>query len=243
MNAEVLGFLDKREVLDFTGIEDDKRLLLARDLKKFGHLLNTIQDQNKMKAYSTTLEFESDISARFIENLIAKLVLHKTFICEMTLTYLMAAFESFLKEYFTVLLSQNSVLIKSSKKQIAYEELVAFTTMEEIKEHIASKEIDKVIAEGIDDFQRFCKEKFSLEMHDEIPCWGDLREAWFRRNVVVHNRSETDEKYCLKTKMPRLGVKLNTDGEYIEKLSIVLRESALLLNKTLCEKLNLVDKV
>ena len=42
-----------------------------------------------------------------------------------------------------------------------------------------------------------------------------IREACYRRHIIVHNKGITDKKYCEKIPNSAIGARLSTDSEYV----------------------------
>lgn len=150
-------------------------------------------------------------------------VIRERYFSEMVLIYLLTFWETFLKEYLkrAVLLKQD--LLKTQKK-ISHEEILNFNSMESLLTFIAEKEISPVINEGIDEIEKYFLNHFNLDLKKAFQKWEIINEAYHRRNIIVHNKSRTDKKYCQKTNYPKFGIQIITDMKYDLSLTEVILE-------------------
>lgn len=160
---------------------------------------------------------------------------HKTFLTEMTLTYLISYQEAFIKDYlFEILISRKSML--KSGANITYKELLNYNSMKALKEALAQKEVDGV--GSIDKTCDYFSKRFNIEL-SEFTNWTWLREATYRRNLIVHNQGNTNELYCSKTGFKLKGKNLETDIDYVVKSGETIMEFILYVHSAVLKKLRL----
>jgi len=77
--------------------------------------------------------------------------------------------------------------------------------------------IDKIV--NVDNLHSFMIRKFEVDISD-FSEWGDFKEAFYRRHVIVHKHGTYDEKYQKKVGCHAsiIETKVKTDFDYIEKL-------------------------
>ncbi len=156
---------------------------------------------------------------------IGKLNLQRREFYNMVHMTLFAYFEAFNKDFLLkVYLLKPELLLKSSKalekgekdKSLDYRTLIDLTNYEEIIFHIANKQVDNYGRFDIDDLNEEFKKKFKFDIGKDLDVWEDLRENYYRRNVVVHNKGLISELYNDKMgKNERIGSKLRTNPKYI----------------------------
>jgi len=83
--------------------------------------------------------------------------------------------------------------------------------------YVNNLDLLKPLEGNIDDVAEKIKKDFNLDV-SQFNQFETIREASNRRNIVIHNRSITDEHYCGKIMGAQIGVKLSTDFKYIETL-------------------------
>jgi hypothetical protein len=108
--------------------------------------------------------------------------------------------------------------------------------MKELIRHLATTKADRVLDENIDKITAKLREGFNFDV-SQFKQFKILREASYRRNIVVHNGGITDKDYCQKIPEARIGVKLSTDFRYIETLTIVIGQFIDQLDKHFSRKM------
>ncbi|MFX1344264.1 MAG: hypothetical protein ACFFBC_14425 [Promethearchaeota archaeon] len=139
---------------------------------------------------------------------------------KMVLMSLFGLFEAFNKDFFTSLLSVKSECMKTKDKKLNYEEILSHNSFEELHHFIALQETDMFGRNDIDYLAKFLKKKFKIEIISEFKDWEKLRESYYRRNVVVHNRSKVSNDYINKINNygpTDLNKELKVTYEYIEQ--------------------------
>jgi len=117
----------------------------------------------------------------------------------MTLVYLLTLLEGFNKKFFFNLFCYKTEMMKSNKK-ITYEELLEFNSIKAIQKYIAKEITDNYgNIDKIDDEISF---KFNFSLSEEFEHWESLREVYYRRNIIIHNRSTISKIYLKKMNLP-----------------------------------------
>lgn len=164
---------------------------------------------------------------------------YKEFLAEMTLSYLVSYQEAFIKEYLrTVLTSRKSIL--KSKKQLSYREVCAFRSIKSLISYVAQKEVDVLGYGSVDDLADYFKDRFNLVFED-FTNWPALREASYRRNLILHNGGVTNDTYCTKTGYKKKNQHLRTDVDYVKNVSEPMLEFIPFLHDQMTRKLKLVS--
>jgi len=142
---------------------------------------------------------------------------YRRFLPEMALTYLVALQEAFVKEYLKlVLLFQKFLpLLLSSDKKITYAEALDHPSITSLRKEIAQREVDELARISVDNMADYLKKRFHCSLEHDFADWAKVREASYRRNLIVHNRGITNKLYCEKTGHKKLGETLTTDATYV----------------------------
>lgn len=137
---------------------------------------------------------------------------------DMTLTHTITLFEDFLNDFFKFVFLINSDCLKS-EKTLTYEEILSFKSIEDLKEHLAYDTADNLLDENIDDLAKSVKQRFSIDLlHSKD--FMIIREASYRRNIIVHNRSTVDRTYHYRIPTSKIGTRLHTSFLYMETLFV-----------------------
>jgi hypothetical protein len=116
----------------------------------------------------------------------------------MSLVYLVAEFESFLRKILETTFLKKPEILASSQKTITVEKLVKFKDIAGARQHIIEKETSYIPSLDIEEMGKYIEQKFSMEIFhfDE---WTKFKERFYRRNILIHNSGMVDHHYRLKT--------------------------------------------
>lgn len=142
---------------------------------------------------------------------------------DMSLVYLVAVFENFLKRILVDSFSKKPEALITCQKSLNYEDILKLNDLNEIKESIIEKETAAIVNEDIGEISKYFKQRFSLDI-SSFPQWTEFKERFYRRNVIVHNSGKPNERYRLKTGYKGKTRRLRVTKEYINE-SIVLFEA------------------
>jgi hypothetical protein len=115
----------------------------------------------------------------------------------MTLVYLLALFESFNKKFFQTLLINKPELMKSKKRTINYEKLVDFNSLKELYKYLAEEITNKLGYKDVDKLKDYISKHYNVSLNKEFRKWENLRDNYYRRNIVVHNNGRIS-KLCIR---------------------------------------------
>jgi hypothetical protein len=159
------------------------------------------------------------------------------FIREMSLVYLISSFESFLGKVLTAIFSNRPETLRSSKKILTYEEAFEVNTIEELTNKLIDKEVNSIISKDIEEvIEKDLRERFQLGLadHHNDSDWKGLKEAFYRRHIVIHSNCYPDFKYKIKTgyngKLARLSIEksyLTHSLATFERCSLTIRDLVL----------------
>lgn len=148
----------------------------------------------------------------------------RSMLAEMTVVYLMAKFEDFTKTYLRTLLAAKSYLMKS-KKPLTYEEVLSYPTMEDLAAGLAKRDTEELGRGSIDDLNQHFGNRFNLDL-SACEAWETVREAHYRRNIIVHNAGRKNEIYLAQT-LSKARSQMQTDMVYCVHTSRRLEPSNL----------------
>jgi len=143
-------------------------------------------------------------------------IMYPHYLYDMTLTHAIAILEAFLHDFLAAIFTQRSKTLKS-EHTASYKEILSFPSMRALTDYLADTRVEKILSEDIDKVAGKLQELFSIDIarfHD----FNVIREAFYRRHVVVHNKGITDKKYCEKIPNSQVDVKLSTNYKYLATL-------------------------
>lgn len=138
---------------------------------------------------------------------------------KMSLIYLFSLFEAFNKDFFQTLFKYKPELMKSKKKQINYDTILKFSDINELHEYITQKEVNQYGYFDIDAIAQILMDKFKINLKEELKYWEQLRENYYRRNLIVHNDGKISSVYLKKFELSDkdLNKELKCDDTYLEE--------------------------
>lgn len=107
--------------------------------------------------------------------------------------------------------------MKTKSKKLDYETLLNFTDIDQLHEYIANEEVDKFGHLDIDKLSKFLAESFKINLEEDFEHWRELRENYYRRNILVHNDGKISSIYLNKLGLSEeeLNKELTTDKFYL----------------------------
>jgi len=168
---------------------------------------------------------------------IARPLRHESLVGEMALVYLISIQEAFLKDYMKEILRANTQMLMS-RKQMSHEDICSHSSFEALLDTLARREVDELSHGGVDDFADAYERRFHLRF-SAFQEWQALREASFRRNIVIHNRGRANETYRAKVGIVNSGKALLTDTKYIRRIAKLLKRFFSFVHKNVSRKFEL----
>ena len=97
------------------------------------------------------------------------------------------------------------------------------------------KEVDWYGRNGIDKIAKRLKSRFGIDLTSNFPKWEKFREAYFFRNIIVHNSGIIDRILCeqLDYDLSQIGENLDINTEYIENIYSIIRECLIFIRNGL----------
>ncbi len=214
-----------------------KNKLNGREIEKLSAVLNKMivwpTDKPDKKSLYT------EISDKGLDFILFTLISfkQKVFLAEMTLSYLITFQEGFIKDYLMSIFIHRKSILKSSKK-ITYEEILSFRSVKSLTSFMAQKEVESLGYGSIDDIKEKISKKFKIDISG-FKKWKNIREANYRRNIIIHNKAITNDTYCKKTGYKKSNHHIDTSVAYISKTTNVLLQFFDFFHLSFCKKLQL----
>lgn len=191
-------------------------------------VLNEIKEYESSKGektwiFKTEKDYQTEVQRYLIPFLVAvyRPFRYPDLLYPMALTHAVAIFESFLSDFLVAIFTERPNTLKSNNT-VTYEEILSFSSRKELIEALAINRAEKIINDNnIDDVVKLLRDLFSVDL-SKANNFDILREASYRRNIIIHNGGVTDKKYCERIPNSQIGARLSTDFQYIETLFIAI---------------------
>jgi hypothetical protein len=144
-------------------------------------------------------------------------IMYPRYLYDMALTHAITILEAFLHDFLAAIFRQRPKTLQSAN-MASYEEILSFSSMSALIEHLADIRAKKILSDNnIDGVADELQRRFTIDI-SICSGFNIIRDAFYRRHVVVHNKGITDKKYCEKIINSQVGVRLSTDYEYLATL-------------------------
>jgi hypothetical protein len=162
-------------------------------------------------------------------------LMYPEYLYDMALTHAIAILEAFLSDFLSAIFTERPETLKS-ENTASYEEILSFQSMKSLTKHLATTRVKKIMSDNIDDVAEEIQKMFSIDISRGND-FNVIREAFYRRHVVVHNKGIADKKYCEKIPNSQVGVKLSTNYEYLATLFAAIGQLVDYLDKHFSRKM------
>jgi len=162
-------------------------------------------------------------------------IMYPEYLYDMALTHAIAILEAFLGDFLVAIFTQRPKTLKS-ENTASYEEILSFQSMKALTNHLAITRVKKILSDNIDDVTDELQKLFSIDI-SRCNEFNVIREAFYRRHVVVHNKGIADKKYCEKMPNSQVNVKLSTNYEYLATLFAAIGQLVDYLDKHFSRKM------
>jgi hypothetical protein len=146
------------------------------------------------------------------------------FIRDMSLVYLIAAYESFLEKILSILFERRPETLKSTRKGLTTEELIMCKDIGTAIRRISEREVELVIHQDVEETRMYFKDRLGVDLR-QFTNWREFSERFYRRNIIVHNSGMTNEIYRRKAGYKGKDKRMDVSQAYLTE-SIQLFESA-----------------
>lgn len=165
-----------------------------------------------------------------------KPIRYPEYLHNMALTHAIAILEAFLGDFLVATFTHRPKTFKSGHTA-SYEEILSFPSIKALTEHLADTRTKKILSDNnIDGVADELQNLFAINI-SSFNDFNVIREAFYRRHVVVHNKGITDKKYCEKIPNSQVGVKLSTNYEYLANLFAAIGQLIDYLDKHFSRKM------
>lgn len=172
-------------------------ILDQRGKKELAKYLSFLKNTTRKNFRAGTLNFTNRKLVNILkeqDKLFLYSIRFNMFIREMSLAYLITEFEQFLGRALSITFEKFPNRLMTAQKNVSYEEVLSSKQLDDLKAKIIDREVNGVIAQDIDEITKYLKDKFGFDMSSSSK-YGEFKERFYRRNIVIHNNCYPDEKY------------------------------------------------
>ncbi|MGY4297140.1 hypothetical protein ACVWXN_005235 [Bradyrhizobium sp. i1.4.4] len=140
---------------------------------------------------------------------------------EVMLIGLVSAYDAFLGKLLLVIFLRHQEMILTSDKSIKFSELSEYTSIEEARRSLISREIESVLRDSHTEHFKWMERKFSIKLREDLAAFPKFVELCERRNLMTHTGGVVTAQYLANCKEfgvdikgVELGQKLSVSREY-----------------------------
>jgi hypothetical protein len=129
----------------------------------------------------------------------------------------MALFDAYLSDIFETVVRNRPEILRS-KKQLTYEKALEFSSIEDLVNYLAKRELHELSYKSIKDQMDYYRDRFGLAISDCGVSIEALSELRARRNLFVHNNGIVNHIYLelVPTAAYAPGDPISVDSAYFE---------------------------
>ncbi|TDQ73837.1 hypothetical protein [Sphingobacterium yanglingense] len=222
--------------VEFESIE---RILLY--LRVSNSLINEdiLKSVKKLTEFNSKLELSYELDAKREEDFL-KVNHYERMLSIMMYIRLIDNFESYFKDILSEIVFKNPKVLSSNETE-KLDFILSFDDYPSLIKEIASKRIEALFYQNIDNIQKFFKERVGIQIFKEKA--DDINLLIKQRNLAVHNRSKITKEFIrlFPNKEFVEGMVLKFDFAYIERLIPALYKIINELDYEICAKFDLKE--
>lgn len=123
-------------------------------------------------------------------SILASVIIKRNFVVS-----LISQFDMYIGSLIRCIFITRPELIDNSEKQLTYNQLKTFDSIEDAKEYIIEKEIETVLRESHTEQFRWFEKKLGVNLLKDLPIWSTFIEVTQRRNLFVHTNGIVSTQY------------------------------------------------
>lgn len=187
--------------------------------------------------------FEDLQKNKKISNLAYKVIPESLFVS------LISQYDAFLGKLIKIIFELYPEKLNSSEKNLTFNLLNSFSSIESAKDYIIEKEVESILRESHSYHFDWLEKKLDIPLRKKLPIWSTFIEITERRNLFVHNHGVVSNQYlaiCKKHKVElskkiKVGTQLNVDPKYFKSAFQCLYEISVKLTQVIWRKLIVND--
>jgi hypothetical protein len=142
----------------------------------------------------------------------------------MALVYVIAEFEAFLGNILRTTFDKCPSCLSSSKRTLNNEEIVSKNqNIGKIVNALIEKEVDEVLRKDIQDIDNYFIERFKIGLSEHASNWVELKERFYRRNIILHNSRLVNAEYRRKTGYKGRTKEMDVSEKYLRESIVAFK--------------------
>jgi hypothetical protein len=167
---------------------------------------------------------------------------------EVMIIGLISAFDSFLASLLRVVINKHQEIVLTSQKQITFQELLDFSSIDDARSTLIDREIEAVIRKSHHEQFDWMQHHLNVKLKEGLRVWPAFIELCERRNLFTHTGGIVSNQYlknCIEHKCNvssvKIGQRLEVEPSYFQRAVEIIYEIGLKLCYVLWRKFNEVE--
>lgn len=127
--------------------------------------------------------------------------LSRTLLPRSLLVSLVSQYDAYLGRFLRVVFLKKPEILNGSDKQLSFESLNSFSSIEEAREYILEKEVEGILRSSHADQFKWMERTFNLPLNKGLKSWSSFIELTERRNLFVHTDGIVSSQYITVCKL------------------------------------------
>lgn len=154
------------------------------------------------------------------------------------LIFSVALFEYYIKDVTEFLLLKNVNILKTKEKEISYEKILSFSSVDEIQKYLVEKESFALGYMSYEEIADYFLRKFQIDFHQSDLSKMDLVEIFLLRNILLHNKGIVNRTFLQKIKHRkyRLGKKIQINEKTMKQTLDLIKKQVTYIDSIVISK-------
>ncbi len=154
---------------------------------------------------------------------------------EMSVVYLIAAFEEFLDDLLNVVFTIKPQILKSHDMKVTFSDILAAENMNSLIDDMRSKAVKNIIKYDIDGIFKYLEKRFKINLTEDKN-YRKFKERFYRRHILIHNNLYPDKHYKSKTGYVGKDTRLKITDSYLKQSISLYKKYATVITDQLIAK-------
>lgn len=175
-------------------MQDIRREVLSRRAMAAEH----IKWLQKEKDEENGSKFPPEQISQFLseqQQTLLRITSYSPMLMDMAFIYLVAIFDAFLTDILGNVLLQRPDTMKTSKKQLSYEDIIRLQAEGNLINHLVQREVNELSYKSISEQTEYYNKRFNIRVEDSGVDVADLSQIRAARNILIHNNGIVNTIY------------------------------------------------
>src|SRR5690554_4517558 len=108
---------------------------------------------------------------------------------------LISSFEIIISDLISHYYKKYPESLKENSFEFKFSKLLEYNNIEDFTDEIISNKVESLLYKSFEDQKKYLNKEIKIDLHEDIINWSLIKEAYLRRNLIVHNDSKINKRY------------------------------------------------